>query len=32
MLQLGQIVKDRRGQWAEREIGPTRAGQDLTHG
>ena len=23
MLQLGQIVKDRRGQWAEREIGPT---------
>lgn len=23
MLQLGQIVKDRRGKWAEREIGPT---------
>ena len=23
MLQLGQIVKDRRGQWAERAIGPT---------
>jgi NADH-quinone oxidoreductase subunit B len=23
MLQLGQLVKDRRGHWAEREIGPT---------
>ena len=23
MLQLGQIVKDRRGHWAEREIGPS---------
>jgi len=23
MLQLGQLVKDRRGHWNEREIGPT---------
>jgi len=23
MLQLGQLVKDRRGHWSEREIGPT---------
>ncbi len=23
MLQLGQLVKDRRGKWADREIGPT---------
>jgi NADH-quinone oxidoreductase subunit B len=23
MLQLGQLVKDRRGHWPEREIGPT---------
>jgi NADH-quinone oxidoreductase subunit B len=23
MMQLGQMVKDRRGHWAERRIGPT---------
>jgi len=23
MMQLGQLVKDRRGHWTEREIGPT---------
>jgi hypothetical protein len=23
MMQLGQLVKDRRGHWAERNIGPT---------
>ena len=23
MLQLGQLVKDHRGHWNEREIGPT---------
>jgi hypothetical protein len=23
MLQLGQLVKDPRGHWDEREIGPT---------